>query len=519
MKTTDDRPRAPRAWLLAAVAALVVLLVPSWGLIVSGFTKGRGAFDQLNYHEQVVRTFAEQLPAPDYRDYLSATTPGYHTLLAVVARVVSDERWVLQLAGSLFTVGLVVVLAWGVTSGAARGSAAHRERGLLAGASGSDGDTLARARGSIVLLLPVVASMSVFYAATWMLPDNAGWLGVLVVWLLALRPRFDVVTLVGGGLALAALVLVRQIHLWPLALLLTAAWLGTPRDTDTPFDFAADLRELFTDIPAKLGRVGLALLAGVPAIAVLVYFWSLWGHTLTPPVFEDRHVGGNLTAPAFVLTVFGACSVFFLPYMLDGLGRLWVRHTWLLVLAAGVGLAIALVAPTTRDYTHGRYSGLWEIVRHLPAPMGRSVLIVPLTVLGSVLLAAWCVTLGRRDRWIMLAAMVAFIAAQCASFKLWQRYTEPMVLIWLALAAARVPPPRSGAGEGWRLVGPVMLAILMAAITTASLLAARPVLQRTLIAPWETEAPLLPGMVERVRDFPEMRDDPDRPDEPLPDNR
>ncbi len=540
MKTSNTQLRAPRvhrAWLMAAVAALAVLLVPSWGLIASGFVNGRGAFDQLNYHEQVVRTFAAQLPTPDYRDYLSATTPGYHTLLAVVARLVSDERWVLQLAGSLFTVGLIVVLAWGVDRSGAwwHGSprwhgSPSREEQLLAGASGSDGDTLARARGSnIVLLLPVVASMSVFYAATWMLPDNAGWLGVLVVWLLALRPRFDAVTLVGGGLALAALVFVRQIHLWPLALLLTAAWLGTPRDADTPFDFAADLRELLADVPTKLGRVGLALLAGVPAIAVLVYFWSLWGNTLTPPVFKDRHVGGNLTAPAFVLTVFGACSVFFLPYMLDGLRRLWVQHTWLLALAAGVGLAIALIAPTTRDYAHGRYSGLWEIVRHLPAPMGRSVLIVPLTVLGSVLLAAWFVTLGRRDRWIMLAAMVAFIAAQCASFKLWQRYTEPMVLLWLALAAARVPPPRSGAGQGWRLVGPVTLALLMAAITTASLLTARPVLQRTLIAPWETQAPLLPGMVERAPEFlapgfpapgfPEMRDGPDRPDEPLPDNR
>lgn len=469
-----EEPRHPdrRSALPAAVAVGLFVLL-AWPLILSGFVKGRGAFDQLNYHEQAIRTFSEQWPHPDYSDYLSATTPGYHTVLAAFAHFVSDDRRALQCIGSLFTVGLLLLLARGVTP--RRSGAGSRV-------------------GATALLLPVVVSMPVLYAGVWLLPDNAGWLGVLAVWMLALRRRFDVWTVAGGGAMLAALVFVRQIHLWPLAMLLAAAWLGAGPDDDAPFDAGQDLRALFTRIPSRLARAAWILAAAAPAIVVLWWFWSTW-HGLTPPVFNERHVGGNPSAPAFVLAVFGMFAVFFLPFVLDAVRLLWVRHTWLLALALLAGVTVALVPPTAFSIEAGRYSGLWSVARLLPAPVGRSVLVVPLAVLGAGLLPAWFVALGRRDRWIMLAAMVAFIAAQCASFKLWQRYNEPFVLLWLALAAARVPAARSVAGEGWRVLGPVVLAAGLAATTAVSLVAARPVAPRALMAPWETEVPILPGML------------------------
>lgn len=480
--------RGVPAWVWPAVLFVVL----AWPVIFSGFARGRGAHDQLNYHEQAVRRFAEQWPGLDYSDYQSATTPGYHTLLTVVAKFVDDDRVVLQLAGSLFAVGLVALLGWGVR---------------WHGSPGVAGGSAARAGGSVVLVLPVVVSMPVFYSGVWMLPDDAGWLGVLAVWLLALRPRFDWVAALGGGAVLALLIFVRQIHLWPMALLLTAAWLGACENGDGGFDLGIDLRELLSAVPARLGRVALALCAAAPAAFVLVWFYLLWGHRLTPPAFEERHMGGNPTAPAFVLAVFGMYGVLFVPYLLDGLRRLWVRQTWLLGLAVVVGLVLACVAPTTWSLGAGRYSGLWDIAKHLPAPLGRSVVVVPLAVLGAVLLAAWFVSLGRRDRWIMLAAMVAFTAAQCASFKLWQRYTEPMVLVWLALAAARVAPAPSAAGQGWRVVAPGVLALGLAGVTAASLVVARPVRARAMLFPWETEAPILPGMLDSDRQERDRNDD------------
>ncbi|HZW10024.1 MAG TPA: hypothetical protein VFF69_08980, partial [Phycisphaerales bacterium] len=100
------RARAP-GWVIPAGGAIAVFALGAWPLIFSGFVKGRGAADQLNYHEQVIRTFAADWPNPDYSDYLSATTPGYHTLLAAVAHFLTDDRRVLQLIASAFTLGLL----------------------------------------------------------------------------------------------------------------------------------------------------------------------------------------------------------------------------------------------------------------------------------------------------------------------------------------------------------------------------------------------------------------------------
>lgn len=474
MKDDAQDPTPTRRWVRPAAVAAALFALLAWPLILSGYVRGRGAHDQLNYHEQAIRTFAEQWPAIDYSDYLSATTPGYHTLLAAAARFLTDDRRALQLIASLFTIALIFL--------AARAVAPSRTR--PGGPS------------TIALLLPLVASMPVFYAGVWLLPDNAGWLGVLAVWMLALRPRSDGRTLLGGAVLLAALVFVRQIHIWPLALLLTAAWLGPTGAGTRDFDFAQDLRDLFTRPARRAGRALLALLAGVPALAVLAYFWWLWGG-LTPPVFHERHVGGNPTAPAFVLAVFCMLSPFFLPYVLEGLRLLWVRHTWLLALAVLVGLVAALAAPSTYSFYDGRYSGLWNVARRLPAPGDRSVLISAMAVAGAVLVAAWFVVLDRRDRWVMLAALVAFTAAQCASYQLWQRYNEPFVLLWLILAASRTPAPATAPAAAWRVIGPALLAAGFAAMTTASIVLARPVMPRELIAPWEREAPFLPGMRPR----------------------
>ncbi|MBK7403748.1 MAG: hypothetical protein IPJ41_03710 [Phycisphaerales bacterium] len=478
----------PTPSALPTLLAIGVFVLAAWPLILSGFVKGRGAFDQLNYHEQVVRTFADQWPRPDYSDYLSATTPGYHTALAAIAHMVSDDRRVLQLAGSAFTIALIVLLG--------RGLRPRR----------ADGPPRAVAAA---LLLVLVCSMPVFYSGVWLLPDNAGWLGVLAVWLLALRHRFDAWTILGGGAALAVLLFVRQIHLWPLAMLLTSAWLGTRTEDDGPFDMGQDLHAILARPGASLGRSALMIAASLPALAVLAWFWTLW-HGLTPPVFRDRHVGGNFSAPVFVLAVFGMYSLFFIPYLVEGLRQLWTRHTWLLALALLVGLTAAFAAPSNYSTDAGRYSGLWNLARRLPTPGERSVLVVPLAVVGAGLLAAWFVSMSRRDRWIMLAAFVGFTAAQCASFKLWQRYTEPFVLLWLVLGAARVASPRTAAGVGWRVLAPAVLALGLAAMTGASLWMAAPVAPRALVAPWEREVPILPGMLGS-EPRPGHRDDEPRP--------
>lgn len=495
-----DSPCLSRWWVPGLVACSI-FLASGYPFILGGFVKGRGAHDQLNYHEQVIRTFAAQWPHLDYHDYLSATTPGYHTLLALAARMGLESRIGLQLLGSLWTLGLLMVLAWSV-------------RPLLKRMPCTPGLLLGTA-----LLMPVIASMSIWYSGVWLLPDNAGWLGVLGIWLLALSGRLRWKMLLTTAAVLIVLVYVRQIHIWTLAMLLTAAWLGADRHSCAPasgsdvphgttgpvlcgpnMDVAKAWQLLTTNITDRLARVGWMLVVSLPAVALLGYFIWLW-NGLTPPVLAQRQLGVNWAAPAFVLAVFGYCSVFFVPFVWDGLKLIWHRHRWLLVVVIACSVLASLVPATGYDEAAGRYSGLWSMARHLPMIGQSSVLIVGLSVLGSVLLAGWFVSLDWRDRWIMLAGLVAFTATQCVSFKLWQRYTEPMVLLWLVLAASRARPalngPMTGPMLSWRMIGPVVLAMVLGMQTAASLITAHPVKVRELVAPWEETPPRLPGMIER----------------------
>ncbi|MFG0326435.1 MAG: hypothetical protein ACF8SC_04095, partial [Phycisphaerales bacterium JB037] len=154
------RPAARRPWLVAGVLVLVFILT-AWPVILSGSQRGRMAADQIDYHELVVRQFLADFPRPDFSDYRSATTPGYHFVVAAAARVVGDSRVTLQILGSLFTIALLGVLGWAV-------------------------GTRAPPTMALALCAPVLASLYVWPAGVWLLPDNAGWLGVLAILLIAL---------------------------------------------------------------------------------------------------------------------------------------------------------------------------------------------------------------------------------------------------------------------------------------------------------------------------------------------
>jgi len=140
----------------------MVFVATAWPTIFAQVQRGRMANDQLAFHEIVVRNFIDQFPILSYADYRSATTPGYHTLIAAMARVVGDARPVLQMLGSVFTVGLLATL--GMTLGIRAGP-----------------------RRATAIALPVVASLYVWPAGVWLLPDNAGWWGVLGVMLISLH--------------------------------------------------------------------------------------------------------------------------------------------------------------------------------------------------------------------------------------------------------------------------------------------------------------------------------------------
>ncbi|MBX3359894.1 MAG: hypothetical protein KF705_00420 [Phycisphaeraceae bacterium] len=423
----SDRHR-PVGWgpaLLVGLGAALLLLLPAWVLIATGEYGGRGAFDQLNYHEPAIVRFAQQWPRMEFGNYLSATTPGYHVVLAAAAQVVGTERAVLQVLGSLFTGGLLVLL----------GASAARRVGV---------------RVAAVMMLPLAGSMYLFFPGVWLLPDNAGWLGVVACLLIALSGRVGWKSLVAFACAFAALVMVRQVHLWTLGPALAAAYLGS-RESEPNRREAWDVRGLVIgDFAGGMCRVGAVLVA---AAFALIPFGALvwqWGG-LTPPYFL-RHQGLNPAAPAFVLAVFGVFAPAYAALAWRGVSRVAASNAPAIAFGVLVGCGSALAVPSSYDQSAGRWTGLWNLVKIGPEVMDRSIVLCVLAGIGGGL---WMSVLGglcRRDRWIVLAAVVGYAAALAGTHEVWHRYVEPFVLIVLTLVAARVVG-RDGVGRGGRVGG------------------------------------------------------------------
>ncbi|MCC6662026.1 MAG: hypothetical protein IT437_14210 [Phycisphaerales bacterium] len=431
-------PEHPRQTWLAlwgpAVLLGVLLVAAAWPLIAAGDTRGRGAFDSVNYHLPVARLLESELPRPDLSNYNVTTTPGYHLLLAAAIRA----GW--QSDASLRTLTLVIAL------------------GLLA--------TLARAcagrAGPLMAMaccLPVACSPYVFQSGAWALPDDLGWWGVLGVMLVALVPRFDARWLCAGGALLLAVVLIRQVHAWAAAMLWAAAWIG-PRAEDTGWV------SLTEHVRNRSRRAALAAAACVPAAAALSYFVWLW-HGLTPPSFRDMYDGLGPSAPCFILALLAVFSVFFVGFWGAAAVRLCREQTGLVLLSGAIGFLAAVLPVTTESSAIPGYrnSGLWHAAGMLGTVGDRtSVLMVLLSTCGGMAAVAWGAALSFRDRWVMAAGLAAFMAAQSASPMVWQRYNEPLLLIACAVAACRIGPAGDRRVAALRLTGPAALAVLLAGL-------------------------------------------------------
>ncbi len=454
LTTPSFKPTTPSAadrglWTIAGLVLGAALVI---GVLIALLPPaGRAAADHFMFHEPAIRRFASDWPHVDLRGYLSATSPGFHLLLAPVAAVTHatpEHGAVLRLAGSVFTLGLLALLGLVVLK-------EHRGAG-------------ARRAGTMAALLTacLFCSVYVLFAGAWLLPDNAGWLGVVAMLGLAIDriDRAERGALTRGsvarwlllvGAAFLFVVATRQSNIWTAGVVLVAAWL-TPTDDRTHAGIGKPIDGSLQNMCSRLGaRVASSLsvaLALAPGLALLAYFASVWGG-LVPTRFQRQHQGANLATPAFMLTVAACLSVFFVGFWAPSLARLWRDRRALLLLAGAVGLLLGAVPVTTYLYP-ARASGLWGLVRVLGERGGdiaghTSGFILLGSVAGAICVCAWGAMLPASRRWLLGAALLAFVCAQTANTNAWQRYIEPGLLILAALACAW-----SGrAGRGFEPVG------------------------------------------------------------------
>lgn len=460
-----DPPRIRRFPALIALTLVLAYLIPAATLILFRFDE-RGVsirgYDESFHHLPTIAGFAEQLPHPDLSNYPAAMTPGYHLSLAVVYRLLSDDLLVLRLAGTTYTIGLIALFGW------------------LLGRSGIR--TGLRVWEAGVLALPVLASVYLFPCGIWLVPDNAGWLGVLFILALTLtRPPTLKYQLIGAA-ALVFVVLMRQPHIWVAGLLWLGAWLGNPDRAGTQPVGLLDGGVVPTaqdPLARKLKRTGFALLMTVPALLVLAWFVRLWGGFVPPfhqpggstsagaTMYEQTF---NPTAIGLAAMIFGVANLFFAGYLLPR----WYASTvaWPIKWAMlGVGACVGLLAggvpisaPTIGESLE-RASGFWNLIAKGPIWIGRSPFFIAGAFLGGLAGGAWMVILPPRQRWILMGA-IAGIALACSSIAMtWQRYSEPLIVMVLALCVAISKRPVGLKGL-WKLLdlvawlGPLLFAEL-----------------------------------------------------------
>ncbi len=372
------------------------------------------SYDEVYFHRPVIETFAEQLPTPSLADYDSATTPGYHLLGAVLLRAGDLGLVRLFFAGCALLLPLLLYRAAAPRLGIGWG---------------------------LLLASLLCLSNYVIAAATWITTDNVALLFVALalIGMLTALDRDDWRWLVLASLAVAAALLVRQIHLWLCGPLFVSALLFWSRDL----------------------RGFLAGCAGcLIAMIVVGGFVLLWGG-LTPPGFAAQHAGGwNFAALAYILALVGGLSLFFTGFLSP------TRDDWVtLVLGACIGLLAAAVLTTAPDPDAGRWGGvIWQLAARLPIFGGRSLAFLFLCPLGGAALLLWLKRTWTNGGGLVVLAILAFAAAHTANFQVWQRYYEPFLLVALILLASR-----SDTKERWAPWPVAILAIGLAALAAVKI--------------------------------------------------
>ena len=137
---------------------------------------------------------------------------------------------------------------------------------------------------------------------------------------------------------------------------------------------------------------------------------------------------------------------------------------------------IAAVPATSYDMDAGRWSGIvWSLAQRAPVIANHtSSAIALLAIIGAIAILALLCAIPARTRWILLAALAAFTAAQTTNFQAWQRYVEPFALMWLALACVRIPTPEQRGLAHLRWVLPAILGTGFAGLTALSLWQSKP---------------------------------------------
>ncbi|TVQ31197.1 MAG: hypothetical protein EA376_10005 [Phycisphaeraceae bacterium] len=416
--------------------ALILLLLTA-PVIISGRGGPSEAHDQDQHHLLIIERMIEQWPRVDVVEYESATSPGYHFIMAAMATLFGGDMGIVRWANLLLSFGLLGAVFWTMRRFVAPWLA-------------------------LLLTAPLLFNPYQLGAAMYATTDNAALFFVaLALGGAAMAPWTPGRGLLLGLWATMAM-LMRQIHVWVAAPVGLAGLLASPLARWAP----AWLQRHVSLRPAW-ANLAVGVVAGVVPLAILGVFIWLWGGLL-PPIYRDMHGGGiNPATFAFALSLAGVFGIFHLPLVWNRLAgtRFWTRLT---IAGAAVGLLAATLVPTAVTRTDSAreafraYGYFWRVVGRFPEFADRSLLILVMAPVGAVIVALLhraAAQAGRSSQSaIILLGLLGWLCAQSFNSMAWQRYFEPLILIGLAWLAALGCAPMTDRRRRLALLGPAALA-------------------------------------------------------------
>lgn len=406
---SDVASSGMRSGFMALVTLFVVMVFP---VILFGADTTSEAWDQNKHHRIVIDSFSASLSgAPGSTamsmllgDYPSATSPGYHLLLAGLSSVGLGDITLLRLLSSLFGLGLALCL-WRVLA------------------------RFVDQWTAVAMALPLMCSPYFLSGSMWLTTDVAAMLMVTLAMSGLLVARPSALGNVRSGAFAALAVFVRQPTAWLVAVLVAASFPWLPvrwRSRQGESGFAAG------------GWVGWIVAVVLP-LFMLVWLVRMWGG-LVPPAYQSLHnSGANPATPAVALSLLGAWG---LLWTIGMARRSWTaemdRWTWV---ACALGIMCAAIPATNFDRTQGRWGGpIWSLVSAMPALENRSLVLLLLAPLGAMTLLFLLRRAASRGQHhatlVMAVAACAFIAATSANTQCWERYLDLPILLYLPVLVA-----------------------------------------------------------------------------------
>lgn len=419
-----DVVRQPAWWGIAAL--FLCLTVP---LALSTRTDNNYSWDEMSYHIPAIRQISEEWPLLSVKDdSLSASPPGYHWFLAGVSKIVGSDVRTLRMVNLVISLaGLMVLFDW-------------LQRRILP-------------IDTALLIAPLAASNFYVKSAAWVVTDNPG----LILAMLALMQTLGLSTRVrnaaAAGLFGGFATFTRQLH----------AWIAVP------IFCRALVSGLFADargVGTRIQFCAWAAASSVPVVVVAALYASWSG--LVPPHWQDLAVSFSAVPLVYGASVFALFGAFYCAFRADSQPIRAEPTIWISALL--VGTVLAASATTEYDYALGHWGGyLWEIVRISPALFGRSIVLTLLALVGVLFVVGLYLSIraagDRNGALIWLVAIISWSLMFLPQRQVFQRYFEPMILVFLILAVGMSGATSLGAARRTLLVSLTVIQILITLVT------------------------------------------------------